>query len=76
MERPIQPGVRTTTGTDDLTATPTPARRQTRNDMAARPDEQSRPYPRGPSPAIADAQTQLIGGSRLRALAGSAGWRR
>ena len=48
LERPVQPGLRTTTGTDDLTAPPTPARRPTWNDLAARPDQQPRPHTRGP----------------------------
>ena len=48
LERPVQPGLRTTTGTGDLTTQPTPARRPTRNDLAARPDERPRPQARGP----------------------------
>lgn len=66
LERPVQPRLRTTTGTDDLTTQPTPARRPTRNDPAARPDGRSRPRIPRPSSPTAAAQPRTVGGSRLR----------
>ena len=49
MERALRPGLRTTTCTDDLTTQPTPARRPTWNDLAARPDRQPRPSTQRPA---------------------------
>ena len=45
LDRPVRPGMRTTARSDDLTPPlPKPAQRPAWNDLAARPDQQSRPH--------------------------------
>ena len=67
LDRPVHPGLRTTTGTDDLT---TRRHRRDRgptwNDLAARPGDHPRPQPPTTrSSATRTPQTLPIGGSRL-----------